>query len=108
VEVGSWEWHLPSDRFSVSAILLPVLAPDGAPWRYQELLQRVYPGDRRRVDRELRASLAEAAPYSDEFSIQRPGGGLRRLHAAGRPVPGPAGEPERVRGITVDVTHRPR
>jgi PAS domain S-box-containing protein len=106
VDVGSWEWHLPSDRFSVSETLLPVFATDGAPWRYEEFLQRVYSGDRRRVDRELRASLAEAAPYSDEFRIQRPDGSLRRLYSAGRPTLDPNGEPDYIRGIAMNVTNR--
>ncbi len=107
VKVGSWDWHLPTDRFSVSETLLDVFAIDGAPWRYQQFLQRVSPGDRRRVDRELRASLAEAQPYSDEFSIRRPDGSLCRLHSAGRSIPGPDGDPDRIRGITIDVTDRP-
>ncbi len=107
VDVGSWEWHIPSDLFILSEKLLEVFAhADDGPSPYQAFLQRVHPGDRQRVDRELRASLAGAEPYSDEFRIQRPDGRARRLRSAGRPIPGLDGEPEHIRGITVDVTNR--
>ncbi|WP_214370837.1 PAS domain-containing protein [Pseudonocardia sp. H11422] len=107
VDVGSWEWCVPADRFSVSGTLRAVFAlTDDAPCGYRAFLQRVYPGDRRRVDRVLRASLTEAEPYSDDFRIQRPDGGIRTVHSAGRPIPGPSGEPECIRGITVAVTVR--
>lgn len=105
--VGSWEWDLSSNRFTVSEALREVFAAtDGEPWHYQAFLQRVAPVDRHRVDRELRASLAEGQPYSDEFRIGHPDGSVRRLHTAGRPVPGADGEAERIRGITVEVTDR--
>jgi PAS domain S-box-containing protein len=89
--------------------MLDLLAiTDGSMVRYEVFLQRVHDEDRQRVDRDLRSTRTSGEPYVEDFRIQRPGGGVCWLHAAGRAIPRADGTPERVRGIAIDVTERPR
>ncbi len=68
----------------------------------------MHPEDWTRVQRGLEAALRTGAPVNVEYRI-RPGDGSERWIASrGRPVCKSSGEPERLLGLSMDVTERKR
>jgi PAS domain S-box-containing protein len=66
----------------------------------------VHPEDRERVQREVADSVEHGAEYATEFRIVRPGGAVRTLAARGKLYYSRGGQPERLTGVTWDVTER--
>jgi len=66
----------------------------------------VHPEDRERVQQEVAASVEHGAEYSTEFRIVRPDGAVRILATRGKVYYRVDGQPERLTGVTWDVTER--
>jgi PAS domain S-box-containing protein len=65
-----------------------------------------HPEDRKRVQQEVAAAVEHGAEYSTEFRIVWPEGAVRTLAARGKVYYGQGGQPERLTGVTWDVTER--
>ena len=109
VLVGSWDWNLRTDTMTWSERMAGIwgVAPV-APCGVAQALLRVHPGDRAAVARAMRDSITSGDPYVVDHRIVRGDGALRWLHSAGRVFRGTDGDPERLRGLTFDVTGRTR
>jgi PAS domain S-box-containing protein len=66
----------------------------------------VHPDDRDRVQQEVAAAVQQGAEYSTEFRIVWPDGAVRTLATRARVYSDKAGQPERLTGVTWDVTER--
>jgi PAS domain S-box-containing protein len=66
----------------------------------------VHPDDRERVQRELAASIERGAEYNTEFRIVWPEGAVRSLAVRGKVYYSEAGRPQRLTGVSWDVTER--
>jgi PAS domain S-box-containing protein len=108
VLVGSWDWHIPTNTATWSAGMYEIygLAP-GSGCSLETALQRLYIDDQATVERTIRRSLTSGEPYTADHRIVHPDGGIRWLHSAGRVFLDQHGDPERMRGLTWDVTDRP-
>ena len=108
--IGSWEWHIPSDEVAWSDELYRIHGLDagGFPSDYEELLRYVHPDDRVRVDRTLRGTLADPAPFGFEHRIVRPDGAVRVVHSGGQVTTDDGGRALRVYGTLQDVTEQRR
>lgn len=108
--VGTWDWELPSDRFSVderfadSFGLDPALGFHGL--SLEQVIANVHPED----VAGLRAAIAEAVtrggPYSHEYRVRARDGAYRWIEANGRVDLGPDGSPVRFPGVLLDVEGR--
>ena len=68
----------------------------------------VHPDDRERVQQAVTASVEHGAEYSTEFRVVWPEGAVRSLVTRGKVYYGEAGQPQRLTGVTWDVTERRR
>ena len=66
----------------------------------------MHPDDRERVQQEVAASVEHGAEYDTEFRVVWPDGAVRSLAARGKVYYGEAGQPQRLTGVTWDVTER--
>lgn len=73
-----------------------------------EWMSAIPPQDRERAAAELRAALARAESYADEFRIRRNDGMIRHFLARGAPVLDPAGRVFEWSGFFTDVTDQRR
>ena len=108
VLIGSWDWHIPTNTATWSDGMFEIygLAP-GPPCSREAAVARIHVDDQAAVTRAIQRSLASKEPYVADHRIVHPSGDIRWLHSAGRVIIGDNGDPERIRGITQDVTARP-
>jgi PAS domain-containing protein len=79
----------------------------GPPCSLETAVARIHVYDQAAVIQALHWSLASQEPYVADHRIVHPSGDIRWLHSAGRVIIDDHGDPERIRGITLDVTARP-
>ncbi|HWK45184.1 MAG TPA: ATP-binding protein [Stellaceae bacterium] len=105
--LGSWELDIASGRITTSDFCRTLfgLGPDDPFERYEDILARVHPDDRRRRQDAIDHAIATGADLEVEYRMVKPDGQmiwvLARGHAAyedGRPV--------RMAGVSLDVTAR--
>jgi len=105
VLVGSWDWHVPTNTATWSDGMFEIygLAP-GPPYSQEAAVARIHVDDQTAVTRAIHRSLTSEEPYVADHRIVHPSGDIRWLHSAGRVIVGDNGDPERMRGITQDIT----
>ena len=111
-DLGLFEFEPSTGQLSVSGRTRRSfgLAPDD-PVTYASLLQRVQVHDRPRIQGAMEGALRgeKDGQYSAEFRTVDPGDGQERWLAAwGRLAAGGAGEPDRLVGVTQDISERKR
>lgn len=106
--LGSWEWHIDTNRLKWSEEMYRVYGLDSDTFdaTYEAFLDRVHPDDRTKVRNTIQAAYEDHRPFSFEHRIIRPDGVIRTLQARGRVVLNDAGEPVRMIGTGQDVTER--
>lgn len=72
----------------------------------EEFLRYVHPDDRRRVSEALADARQNRKLYAVEFRIMRPDGTVRWLAARGKFYYATNGEPQRMLGVSFDITER--
>jgi signal transduction histidine kinase/CHASE3 domain sensor protein len=108
VHLGSWNWEARTKTMIWSDEMYRVhgLEPRTTPLAYEEVLEYVHADDRARVDAVVRESYATHAPFAYDYRIVRAEGTVRTLHAEGRVIVGPDGNPMRMVGSGLDVTEQ--
>ncbi len=74
--------------------------------RVEDFHRYLHPEDRRRVMEAIDDAMDSKKPYAAEFRILRPDGIVRWVGARGKFYYSPKGEPERMLGMSVDITER--
>jgi diguanylate cyclase (GGDEF)-like protein len=106
--MGNWT-IFPDGRMECSPELRRLFVPgsDTAHFDFaDDFINCVLPADRGRVSGARSRLMVEAAPYQIEFQIERFDGAVRTIFEQAAPVPGEHGLPDRVEGITQDITDR--
>jgi PAS domain S-box-containing protein len=77
-KMGSWDWDMESGRLEWSEGIASLfgVADREFPRNYEELLERIHPDDRPRVDRALRACVETGREYDIEHRVVWPGGSM--------------------------------
>ena len=105
--LGTWSWDLATDTLVASERYLAQFAiPPGEVSTYENFLSHIHPDDRQAVDRQVRRALDDHTDYRPEYRVLWPDGSIHWISALGRVYLAPDGVPERLGGITIDITGR--
>ncbi len=106
--LGAWDWDIPAQQVTWSAVLERIHGlEEGTFGGDFEAYQRdIHPEDRARVLSTITRILEERSDYYVSYRIIRPDGEMRWLEAFGKLLCHPAGTPQRLVGVCVDITDR--
>jgi PAS domain S-box-containing protein len=102
--IAAWEWHLTSDQMRWSTAPETLFGfPDGSFGRELRIVRALHPEDKALVEGRIAAALASGS-YEAEYRVVRPDGSHLWVTERGRVVEDGSGRPERIVGISRDVT----
>ncbi|MBD0271051.1 MAG: PAS domain-containing protein, partial [Acetobacteraceae bacterium] len=108
--IGTWDWELPTDRFTVderfalSFGLDPALGRTGL--SLEQVIATVHPDDRPGLALAIDEAIRRGGPYSHEYRVKQRDGAYRWIEANGRVDHAPDGTPLRFPGVLLDVEAR--
>ena len=106
-QLGIWHHQLDPEQLDWSDICSRHLAlPPGREPSYAGFIAALHPDDRGRVIQLVEESLASRQDYAAEYRVLWHDGSLHWISALGRVYCGSDGTPERLGGITLDITER--
>jgi diguanylate cyclase (GGDEF)-like protein/PAS domain S-box-containing protein len=107
-QIAVWSWELASDKITAddnSSVLFGL--PLGQfPQTLEGFAALLHPDDRPRVQQEITASIQTGADYNTEFRVVWPQGTIRYLSVRGKVYKDESGTPERMTGLSWDITKR--
>jgi two-component system, LuxR family, sensor kinase FixL len=105
--VGVWMWSIASNQIWGSERWLRLFgfAPR-VTVRFEEVIQRIHPDDRRMVELGVRRALEDGADYTGECRVILPDGTQHWIAARGRMQPDAYGKPARMLGASMEITDR--
>lgn len=108
--MGSFEWHLATNRLTWSEEMYRLYGVDPATFEvtYENVAALVDPEARAVGEKELAAAIEEGRAYSYEFAVKTPDGAEAILSARGNVVADEDGRPVKLIGTIQDVTDRKR
>ena len=103
-----WDWDVRSGQSSWYGDLQTMFGIQSATFvgHVEDFRRYLHPDDREQVSEAIRRAMQNHAPYAGEFRIAWPDGTVRHVAATGKCYYAPNGQPERMLGVTVDVTER--
>ncbi|MGH9938436.1 MAG: PAS domain-containing protein [Blastocatellia bacterium] len=107
-EVGAWQWDFTTGDFIWYGMNVELLGvhPGELAGTYEESFKTVHPDDLGAVNHAVKRSIETGAEFRVEFRVIRPQDGLRWLLAKGQVYTNAEGAPERMMGVTYDITPR--
>jgi len=108
--IGTWHWHLPTDRFTVDEAfgrafgLDPTLGREGL--SLEQVIATVHPEDREGLKVAIAAAIARGGAYAHQYRVRRADGVYYWLEANGRVELAEDGTPLRFPGVLIDVEDR--
>ncbi|MDX1934196.1 MAG: PAS domain S-box protein [Capsulimonadales bacterium] len=108
--LGMYEWRVGEETIRWSPETYPVFGVDPETFvpTVQAFDAMVHPEDREELWRKTRESLDLKEVFTHEYRIIRPDGSVRWLANRSHIGTDPEGRPERVTGVTTDITERKR
>jgi PAS domain S-box-containing protein len=104
---GVWIWTIATDRVWGSEQWLRVLGfATDASVGFEEVMQRIHPDDRERVESAVRHATETGADFTGEYRVMLPDGTVRWIAAQARMYPDSQGRPARMLGAVIDITGR--
>ena len=107
-QAGTWSWDLIQQEivWSPENYDLYGIDPQIKPIQYEDWQQSLHPDDLERTGQDLAKVLSgESAGYQTEFRVFHPQKGIRWLLGVGNVTRDVSGEPIRLSGINLDITH---
>jgi len=107
-KLGGWEWDIKSGRnlwFGEAQTLLG-MTPAGRSGSVKDFWDRVHPDNLDQLRMAIETAKRNHEEFDQEFRVVRTDGALRWLRSQGRFFYAPDGEPERMLGISRDITER--
>jgi PAS domain S-box-containing protein len=107
--MGSWEWDLRTDQLAWSPEMEAIhdLAAGSFAGSLDAYEHQVHPDDRNYVRLEMIAAREREEQYL-EYRVVRSDAGIRWVESRGKVVRDPAGAPQRLVGVCMDITERKR
>ncbi|HJQ22862.1 MAG TPA: PAS domain-containing protein [Blastocatellia bacterium] len=106
--MATWDWDIASDVVYHSPRLEPMfgLAPGGVNLSHSVFMDEIHEEDRGRVEQAIEQAFKGEIDYTLEFRVIWPDGSVHWLASRGLVQRNPAGEPERMIGVVMDITER--
>lgn len=106
--IGAWEWDIVRNKVTWNDRIYEIhqLKPGDFGGTVEDFASLVHPEDRERVNQAVQRSLREGAPYAIEFRSTLPSGQVQWIATHGRIIYDPQGQPQRLVGVTLDITER--
>ncbi|MCZ6862216.1 MAG: PAS domain-containing protein, partial [Alphaproteobacteria bacterium] len=106
--LGSWSWNVRTGKeiWSDEQYRIFGYEPQEIESTYDAFLGALHPDDRDHVIKALDDTLNGLAPYSCEFRIVRPDGGVTHVRAQGKLTLSADGQADTMLGIVLDITER--
>jgi len=106
--VGNWDADLVADTlvWSSAHYALHNLNPATCPPSYEAWLAAVHPDDRERTHTIAQAGRDAGKAFEIDYRVPGPGGSQRWVTSRGTVLLDEAGQPTRVRGVSLDITER--
>lgn len=103
-----WEWNLATgeDRWFGDLQTVFGIPSDTFTGQVGDFFRYLHPDDRQRISDAVSNARIHHTPYEAEFRVVRPDGSIRWLAARGNFYYSKSGNPERMLGMSVDVTDR--
>jgi formate hydrogenlyase transcriptional activator len=73
---------------------------------FEDFINIVDSTDRERIRRQVKQAIRTQSDFQEEYRILHPDGTIRWMAAHGRPYFNHSGEPERLMGVTIDISER--
>ncbi|WP_246694730.1 PAS domain S-box protein [Methylobacterium sp. WL6] len=108
--IGTWNWDLTTDRFTVDEAfaeafgLDPALGRDGIP--LAQIVATVHPDDQAGLAEAIDEVIARGGAYAHQYRVRRTDGKYYWLEANGRVEHAPDGTPQSFPGVLLDVETR--
>lgn len=105
--IGTWDWDLATGKVTWSESLLHSfgLTSSGPP-TFHQLIELIHPEDRDRVQKRISQVVQGEDEFYEEFRVLRCDSDLRWIAARGRILRGFRRKPQRLVGISLDITER--
>ena len=105
--VGSWEWDIPNDRWTLSDNWFRIHGGEKTRLSTEALMNFAHPEDAAAIREAFRMAIHETGVYTIEHRIRRASDGeIRHIQARGEVAFGPNGTPRRMFGAAQDVTEK--
>ena len=106
--IGFWDWNAKTGHTELSPTLMKDWGIDSSKFgaTLDECLLMIHKDDRDRVWNEINQSTFDKKPYDIEYRVVKPNGEMIWVNAKGRIFLGGNGLPERLTGITLNITDR--
>lgn len=107
-QMGTWDWNLLTQEIHYSEQLGPLygLGVGESHPTYEDFLAAIHPDDRLRVDRQIQEDLKTSHDFHLEFRILWGDRSEHWLSSQGQVLRNSQGKPQRVVGVTMDITQR--
>jgi PAS domain S-box-containing protein len=103
-----WDWDLRGKRDFWFGDLHSMFGVQSGTFagRIADFRRYVHPDDREHLSSAIAEAIQTHGPFEGEFRVVLPDGNIRDATAMGKCYYGPHGQPERMLGITMDITER--
>ena len=107
--LGTWELELDSMRFAASDACKAIFGrPAAKAFSYEEALASIHGDDKERVLNAVKESIDSGRDYAIDHRTLWPDGSVHWTEIRARVVTGKSGRPERLVGVSSDITDRKR
>jgi PAS domain S-box-containing protein len=108
--LGTWLWHLPTNRFTVDEAFARTFGLDLALGRdglsLEQVVQTVHPDDAAGLAEAIDEAIKRGGAYAHQYRVRRADGKYYWIEANGRVEHGPDGVPLNFPGVVIDVEQR--
>jgi formate hydrogenlyase transcriptional activator len=94
-----WTNERPEESFGLTGKRRPT---------FDDFLTIVHPEERERIRQAVFRAIQAKEEYKEEYRLERPEGNLRWIASRGLPYMNASGEPDRLMGVSIDITERKR
>ena len=106
-EIGVWSWDLVNDKFSLDERTRQIFNQiDNRPLTYSMFIEKIHPDERLRVDAAIHDALASRREIEIEFPILWEDESRHLVNLKGKTYYSGIDTPERMTGVSMDVTAR--